>query len=102
MDEVCEKLDLSRIVKEKGYDYSLGDNADKLSGGQLSRIELARAILSEQPIMLLDEINASLDYKTDQDIHRYLYQIDRTFIEVIHHYKNEDLAKYDHLINLGE
>lgn len=102
VDEVCEKLDLSQIVKEKGYDYSLGDNADKLSGGQLSRIELARAILSERPIMLLDEINASLDNKTDQDIHRYLYQIDRTFIEVIHHYKNEDLSKYDHLINLGE
>ena len=43
--------------------YQLGEAADKLSGGQLARIELARAILMERPVLLLDEINASLDKK---------------------------------------
>lgn len=52
---------------------------------------------------LLDEINASLDRKKDQDIHQYPNEmVDRTLIEVIHHYKLEDLAKYDHLIDLGK
>lgn len=61
---VMEVLGLDTIVKEKGWDYSLGDNADQLSGGQLARIELARAILMKRPVLLLDEINASLDKKT--------------------------------------
>lgn len=63
VEEVCDKLDLNGLIKEKGFDYQLGEAADKLSGGQLARIELARAILMERPVLLLDEINASLDKK---------------------------------------
>ncbi|BDR57123.1 ABC transporter [Xylocopilactobacillus apis] len=101
VNQICEKLDLSEIVKSKGYDYSLGDNADQLSGGQLARIELARAILAHRPVLLLDEINASLDRQTDHDIHQYLYDSTLTFIEVIHHYEPADLKKYDRVIDLG-
>ena len=52
VEEVCDNLDLSELVKEKGFDYQLGEAADKLSGGQLARIELARAILMKRPVLL--------------------------------------------------
>ncbi|MDN6023802.1 MAG: ABC transporter ATP-binding protein/permease [Lactobacillus sp.] len=100
--KVCLKLGLDTIVKEKGWDYSLGDNADQLSGGQLARIELARAILMARPVLLLDEINASLDKKTSDQIHDYLLKSDLTFLEVIHHYEPEELQKYDHVIDLEQ
>ncbi|QFY03975.1 ATP-binding cassette domain-containing protein [Lactobacillus amylolyticus] len=100
--KVCASLDLSELVEEKGFAYSLGDNADQLSGGQLARIELARAILAKRSILLLDEINASLDKKTSDDIHRYLLNSDLTFVEVIHHYEPEELEKYDQVIDLKE
>ena len=85
----------------EGWDYSLGDNADQLSGGQLARIELARAILADRSILLLDEINASLDKKTSDQIHNYLLNSNLTFIEVIHHYEPADLKKYDQVIELN-
>lgn len=100
--EVCHNLGLDEVVQEKGFDYQLGDNADQLSGGQLARIELARAILAERSVLLLDEINASLDKKTAQQIHNYLLESDLTFLEVIHHYEKDELERYDQVIDLGE
>lgn len=101
VSEVCQKLGLDQIIAEKGWDYSLGDNADQLSGGQLARIELARAILADRSVLLLDEINASLDKKTSDQIHNYLLNSNLTFIEVIHHYEPADLKKYDQVIELN-
>lgn len=100
--KVCENLDLGKLIDEKGFAYSLGENADQLSGGQLARIELARAILANRSILLLDEINASLDKKTSDDIHRYLLSSNLTFVEVIHHYEPQELERYDQVIDLKE
>ncbi|UZX31543.1 ATP-binding cassette domain-containing protein [Lactobacillus helsingborgensis] len=100
--DVCEHLELGQLVKEKGFDYQLGDNADQLSGGQLARIELARAILAKRPILLLDEVNASLDKATSQAIHDYLFDSDFTFIEVIHHYEPAELKRYDTVIDFND
>lgn len=89
VEEVCDQLGLTSLINEKGFDYFLGDNADQLSGGQLARIELARAILADRPVLLLDEINASLDKKTADQIHAYLLNSNLTFVEVIHHYEKD-------------
>lgn len=102
VEEICNKLDLNELVKEKGCEYQLGDAADKLSGGQLARVELARAILMKRPVLLLDEINASLDKKTSDIIHQYLLASNLTFIEVIHHYEEAELKRYDKIIDLKD
>ena len=98
---VCQGVGLAKLIQEKGLNYDLGDNADQLSGGQLSRIELARAILAQRQILLLDEVNASLDQVTSKQVHDYLFASDLTFIEVIHHYKPADLARYDQVIDFN-
>lgn len=102
VEKICDKLDLRNLIKEKGLDYQLGEEADKLSGGQLARIELARAILMTRPVLLLDEINASLDKKTSELIHQYLLNSNLTFIEVIHHYEKDDLNRYDKILDLED
>lgn len=99
---VCEGLGLGKIVQEKGLDYQLGDNADQLSGGQLARIELARAILADRPVLLLDEVNASLDKVASKMIHDYLFNSNLTFIEIIHHYEPEELKRYDTIIDFND
>ena len=101
VSEICQKVGLNQVVEEKGWDYSLGDNADQLSGGQLARIELARTILADRSVLLLDEINASLDKNTSDQIHDYLLNSNLTFLEVIHHYEPADLKKYDQVIELN-
>ncbi len=102
VEKICDKLDLRNLIKEKGLDYQLGEEADKLSGGQLARIELARAILMTRPVLLLDEINASLDKKTSELIHQYLLNSNLTFIEVIRHYEKDDLNRYDKILDLED
>lgn len=99
--EVCKELKLDSLVQEKGLLYNLGENANQLSGGQIARIGLARALLLKRPIVLLDEVNASLDKETSDAIHHYLLNSDLTILEVIHHYTDKMLGEYDNVIDLN-
>jgi ATP-binding cassette subfamily B protein len=51
-----------------GYDTLLGENGETLSGGERQRISIARALLKDAPIVLLDEATASLDVENETKI----------------------------------
>ncbi|HEY6975016.1 MAG TPA: ABC transporter ATP-binding protein [Chitinophagaceae bacterium] len=92
----CEKeiIDAAKIAnahnfifnKELGYKSNIGDRGSKLSGGERQRLTIARAVLKNPPILILDEATSSLDTESErlvQDAINHLMQ-DRTSIVIAH------------------
>ncbi len=74
------------INKEQSYQTNIGDRGTKLSGGERQRLTIARAVLKNPPILILDEATSSLDTESErlvQDAINHLMQ-DRTSIVIAH------------------
>ena len=78
-DEFIEKLPL-------GYDTVVGENGIRLSGGQKQRISIARAILKESPIILLDEATSSLDAESEEIVQNAILNLtkNKTTLVIAH------------------
>lgn len=78
-DEFVKKL-------TNGYDTLIGENGEKLSGGERQRISIARAILKDAPIILLDEATASLDVENESKIQNALSELvkNKTVLIIAH------------------
>ena len=69
-------------------DYEL--TGDNFSGGQIIKLEIARAILRGKQVLLADEMMASLDAASSKEISNVLKQLPNSIIEIAHHYNLED------------
>ena len=88
IQEAANSADLGDFVTslEHGFQTIIGDNGVQLSGGQRQRIAVARAILKDAPILLLDEATASLDRHSERKVQNSISQLrkKRTTIIVAH------------------
>lgn len=87
-----------------GYETKIGENGSKLSGGERQRISIARAILKDAPIILLDEIAASLDVENELKIQDGLNRLikDKTVIIVSHRLKSIENADQIIVMDRGQ
>jgi len=94
--EFIEKLPL-------GFATRIGERGQKLSGGQRQRLALARAILKNPPILILDEATSAVDNETEAAIQRSLDVIsrNRTTIVIAHRLSTVRQAHCIHLLEAG-
>lgn len=89
VEEACRLANCDSFIRamEKGYDTEIGENGNRLSGGERQRLSVARAILKDSPIILLDEATASLDIENELLVKQAvsnLLKADKTVIIIAH------------------
>ena len=98
-----EKSGLKAFIQEKGAGYQCGENGNGLSGGERQRISIARCLLRNTPVLLMDEATASLDNATSYMVEDAILKLDDMLrIVVTHKLQESMLRRYDQIIVLNE
>ena len=101
VQSAISRAGLSELIAGHGMDYICGENGSALSGGEKQRISIARALLRNTSVLLMDEATAALDEITASGIMNSVLEVeDITRIIVTHRLDEKVLRKYDEIIVL--
>ncbi|HKZ18942.1 MAG TPA: ATP-binding cassette domain-containing protein, partial [Acidimicrobiia bacterium] len=105
IEEAAALAEATEFIEELplGYDTTVGERGQKLSGGQRQRLSIARAILRDPPVLVLDEATSSVDNETEAAIQHSLDIVgkDRTVIVIAHRLSTVRFADRIHVLDDG-
>lgn len=96
--QTLERVGLAKLLEDSGLNSWLGEGGRQLSGGELRRLAIARALLHDAPVMLLDEPTEGLDATTESQILDLLAEVmrEKTVLMVTHRLRG--LARFNQII----
>ncbi|AWN61154.1 ATP-binding cassette domain-containing protein [Streptococcus sobrinus] len=97
---VLDKLGLIEELGDDCLERKYGEQGEQLSGGQKQRIEIARALIHNRRILLVDEATSSVDVQSAKKIRDLFQKLDVTVLEVAHHYDSEISNNYSHHLTI--
>lgn len=100
--EAAKQVDLHSFIEKlpNQYDSVVGERGIKLSGGQKQRISIARAILKDSPILILDEATSAVDSRTEQIIQDQIQQLSKKKTSIIIAHRLSTIQDADQIIML--
>ena len=101
VDRAIKLSGLSGLITERGEDYLCGENGSGLSGGEKQRISIARSLLKQSQVLLVDEATAALDTQTAFQVSNAILDLNGLTRIVVTHALDENLLKrYDCVLTL--
>ncbi|MCL2198890.1 MAG: ABC transporter ATP-binding protein/permease [Defluviitaleaceae bacterium] len=106
-EEIIKAAQLARAddfisALNDGYETMVGERGLRLSGGQKQRVSIARAVLRDRPILILDEATAAVDVETEKQIREAMDDVMRNRTTVIIAHRLSTIKKADKIIVLNE
>lgn len=99
IEDAINMAGLSSLINDKGINYMGGEGGKNLSGGEKQRISIARCLIRETPVIIMDEATAALDNKTAYEIEDAILNLkDLTRIVVTHKFNEDIMKRYDKII----
>jgi ATP-binding cassette, subfamily B, heavy metal transporter len=104
LDEAAERAQLSAFIARapQGWDTRVGERGLKLSGGEKQRVGIARVILKDPKILVLDEATSSLDSRTEAEVQDALEEASRGRTTIVVAHRLSTIAGADRIIVLKD
>ena len=102
METVLQAVGLAKFADPESLSRVLGGDQQILSGGELKRLEVARALLFKKPILLVDEALSGLDAQAAKALNQVLRQYPGLVIDIEHHITPDLVSQYDRVLTIRD
>jgi subfamily B ATP-binding cassette protein MsbA len=104
LERVCEIAQVTEFFDDlpDGYETVLGDEGVRLSGGQRQRVSVARALLKDSDLLVLDEATSDLDSNIEEKVHRAIESMDRDYAMLVIAHRLSTVVNADRIYTMED